>query len=202
MKPPQHATTPSFEANPIEAKEALRNGEEGPLAAYLAGLAEGLSLLAESIHQSEDDQRLLEDEQTPKSGEASEAPLPIELEEEWDASLHQFAKVLREGNDELIALYLREASIVLAGVSRGLQPASGARGWKLEFKRTAKGRPVAQMQKMLKDSAIRTALFMKTLKLKKQEAAIADIKEEKSVSRATQFRAKRAAKKAKSHKKP
>jgi hypothetical protein len=197
MKPPQHATTPSFEANPIEAKEALRNGDEVPIADYLADLSQGLSLLAESIHQSEDDQRPIEEKQPTKK-----ASLPKEDEEDWDASLHQFAKVLREGNDELIALYLREASIVLAGVSRGLQPASGARGWKLEFKRTAKGRPVDQMQKMLKDSAIRTALFMKTLKLKKQEAAIADIKEEKSVSRATQFRAKRAAKKAKSHKKP
>jgi hypothetical protein len=189
MKPPQHATTPSFEANPIEAKEALRNGEEGPLVAYLADLSQGLSLLAESIHQSEDDQRPIEDEQTPKSGEASEAPLTIELEEEWDASLHQFAKVLREGNEELIASYLRDASGIISEVSRTLQPASGTRGWKLEFKRTGRGRPVDQREQLLKESDIYRDVRFKTLKYGKKEAAIAEVMHERRISRATVLRA-------------
>ncbi len=113
MKTPQHAIHAPFPAIPFEAKESLRNGHEGPLAGYLGALAEGLSLLAESIHQSEDDQRPIEEKQAPKSDAPKKASLPKEDEEDWDAYLDQFKKVVREGNEEERIAFLDQFNKVL-----------------------------------------------------------------------------------------
>ena len=196
MKTPQYAASRPIKSTPFEANEALRKGDEMPLEHYLADLAKGLSLLANSKHQPEDDQRPIEEKQAPMSDAPKKASLPKEDEEDWDASLHQFEKVLREGDDELIASYLREASKVISEVSRILRPVKGARDWKLEFRRAAKGRPPAdRMRKFLKQGAITRHLRFATQKYGKKEAAIAAVTSERNISRATVLRAEKEVKK-------
>ena len=196
MKTPLHASPLPFEAVPMEAKEALYNGDEGPLAGYLAGLAEGLSLLAKSIRQSERNERPIEEKQTPNGDAPKKASLPNQHEEEeWDASLDQFERVLKEGDDELIASYLREASDIISEVSRVLRPDKGVRDWKLEFKHARKGRSVDRREQARKRRKILMDVRFKTHKFGKQGAAIADFDGEKGMSRATIFRAKKAGKK-------
>ena len=203
MKPPQHATTPSFEANPIEAKEALNDGNEGPLAHYLSDLAEGLTLLAETTKSGGAKAAVKK-----KKTEALEQE--EEEEEDWDGSLDQFEVALSINQKELIASYLREASKILAQLSRNLDPDIKKKDWMLAFKRTKAGKHADPKKKLFNESDIYSALKRNLKMYDKVEAAIAATESEQGVSRAEVFRVqkkyadriKKAGKKAKSHKKP
>jgi hypothetical protein len=199
MKPPQHATPPSFEANPFEAKEALNNGDEGPLAYYLADLAKGLCLLAETTNSK-----------GAKAAAKGKKSGTLEQVEDWDGSLDQFKVALSINQKELIASYLREASKILAQLSRNLDPDIRTKDWMLAFKRAKAGKPAdTKKKKLFKESDIYSALKRNLKMYDKVEAAIAATKSEEGVTRAEVFRVKKkyddrikkAGKKAKSHKK-
>ena len=184
MKKPKKSTFFQGDQNPFVAEEALRKGEEIPLAYYLADLAQGLSLLANNMHDPATEQSQIKI--TPPDNVAP----ALEYEEEWEASLEQFERAISSNDHGLVTSYLRDASGILNLVARALKAQTGAKHWKLEFKR-GRGRPADdQWEKLQKESAIQTALKFRTKKYGKQEAAIVDIQSEKSVSRATIFRAK------------
>jgi hypothetical protein len=200
MKTPKHATSPSFEATPFEAKEALNDGNEGPLAHYLSDLAEGLTLLAETTNSG-----------GAKAAVKKKKTESLEQEEEdWDGSLDQFEVALSINQKELIASYLREASKILAQLSRNLDPDIRTKDWMLAFKRAKAGKPAdTKKKKLFKESDIYSALKRNLKMYDKVEAAIAATESEQGVSRAEVFRVqkkyedrvKKAGKKAKSHKK-
>jgi hypothetical protein len=199
MKTPKHATSPSFEANPFEAKEALNDGNEGPLAHYLSDLAEGLTLLAETTNSG-----------GAKAAVKKKKTESLEQEEDWDGSLDQFEVALSINQKELIASYLREASKILAQLSRNLDPDIKKKDWMLAFKRTKAGKHADPKKKLFKESDIYSALKRNLKMYDKVEAAIAATESEQGVSRAEVIRVqkkyadriKKAGKKAKSHKKP
>ena len=98
MKAPRTPTS-EFEVSASDAKEALRNGEEQPIAAYLGALAEGLKLIADAFDPSSN--------QVPAQhiGSASqktgERP-SVEKDEDWDGTLSQFEDAVNLGSRPLI----------------------------------------------------------------------------------------------------
>lgn len=194
MKKPQRIPLAQFEATPFDAKEAIRDGEEAPIAEYMRALAEAIDLVASEFGPSAKASRS-------KASRPSNAKRTLTIspsEAEWDASLDQFLGAWRHGSKGSIANYLHEASDVLRQVATTLDPPSESRGWRLTFCRRGRGRRTDKLEQDWKRSGLKMKLMAETRKAGKQESAIAALKKE--ASRATIFRAKQGKKK--SHKKP
>ena len=188
------------EADPFNAMEALRAGEELPLAYFVRDLTEAVVILAELF-----DPRTGAGRQRQFVPRPPHARVPKKVSvtaiEEWESTLPQVKDAIQLRSSAPIGWYLRDVGNVLGLLEIALDPPAGARGWRLKFVRKGRGRR-PDPKRFRRDSAIATEVLFATLASGKQEAEIAEVQAKHGISRSTFFRAKKKNNKArKSHKK-
>ena len=193
------------ETSAADAKEALRQGREPPLAQHLGDMAEGLKILAEMFDPTDDLKPAIQIQQasasSAKTSKANRKSGP-EPTEDWEGNLRQFKLAVASGNAAAIGSYVRDASDVLHRLATTLDPTAGSKGWRLTFVRRGRGKPSDPIKQLLDNSQIARELAFETKRVGKQEAAIQALADNKKGSRAKLFRAKANARpKNKSHKK-
>jgi hypothetical protein len=178
-----------------DAKNAINDQKASPLAHYTRDLAEVLSSLAECFDfddkgQAEWKVRLLP---RVKSRDATKREKTAEVVEEWDGTLSQINDALERRNVEAIGWYLSDAADVLRILAALLDPPQGSKHWRLEFKRTGRGRPRDHvMSRSIKEAERRDALSAATRKAQgKQEAGIALLKGKPGLGRSALIQAKK-----------
>ena len=186
------------DANPWEivafdAKEAMREGHEQPIAIYLEAASAIIKLLA----------ALMDDDTTPETswrlrlvpiGEqppiAPHNPSERIYEEDWEGDPDQLRKAIARGNSQAVGWYLRDLGEVLKGLARCLSPTTQAQDWRLMFRQARRGRRRDAATEDL-HSLIRLRLWLGKQRGIKQEATITELMHEFRVSRATIMRSKR-----------
>jgi hypothetical protein len=196
MTRPYEFKPPPWEIDVFVAKDALRHGQERPLAIYLRDAAKGLRFLAELADPEAEGA-------TPKlelllatNEQAAENEGREDVAEEWGGSLHQLKQALDRGSTQGMGCYLRELSGVLEGLADTLR---GRRERKLRFQRSRAGKPRDPEWQSVR-RAIQTHLWLAKAHGVKQESTISDLKARYGLSRATIMRMNQA-KRPKSQKK-
>ena len=174
-----------WEADPFNAREALREGDTRGVGYFARDLGKALELLGRHCDpKAEQDGR-------PKIS-FGRNPHPKQpagrKEREWEGTLLELQEAIETRNIEAVACYLREAGDFLSSLGTALDPPPRFRGLMLEFRRKGQGRP-SDRWKVITDSAIRQAVTSATQRLGKREAAVAEIAEKFGISRPTIFRA-------------
>jgi len=139
-----------WEANPFSAKEAIRRGDAGPVADYLADASKLLVLLSEWLEAHEE-------QFADRSGDGSSVLPDGAAEEDWEASFEQVRQAIKLGDVSSVASFMRELGSVLQLLQGPLDNEASAAGWLLKFKRR-RGRALDPFQKFKKRREIRRAL--------------------------------------------
>jgi hypothetical protein len=170
------------EADVFEAKKALQTGKEQPVANYLRDLAERLRRRAP--HAGTKVFPLKRRRVAVATGKA----IP------WNHGDLQVEEAFEQGNEELLASFDRDA-VLLEHLAAALDGAPGSWGWRLNFKRSRRGRP-SDVAKVFHHSRISTDLKSEILRAGegkgpgKQDSAIHALKQERGISRSTVMRVK------------
>jgi hypothetical protein len=168
------------EADVFEAKKALQTGKAQPLANYLRDLAERLRRQARPAESMPRKQR--------RVPAATGKTIP------WNDGDLQVEEAIGQGNEELLESLDRDA-VLLEHLAAALDGAPGSWGWRLNFKRSRRGRP-SDVAKVFHDSRISTDLKSEILRAGegkgpgKQDSAIHALKQERGISRSTVMRVK------------
>ncbi len=182
------------DADVFDAKEALASGDAQPVGHHLRDLGEVLNLLADLFNSADTEkgppwqiQLVPRGRQRVRvKGKAARAP----DDSEWEGSLVQIRQAIANGSAEAIGSYLRDAADFLSRLAPALNPAPGSRNWRLKFVREGRGRRSDRTREMLKATSLVTELKFATRDAGKQEAALAEVKAKRGISRATIMRAK------------
>jgi hypothetical protein len=199
------APSPPGEADYFNVKEALNqgSGHEPVVGEYARDLAEVLKLLAGHLDPHDKRKqglqlRFVDPEGKPVCAKRKRTS-PHE-DEEWEGNFRQVQAAIAGANAKALAWYLLEAAEILSATGARLDPPEKHNDWQLAFVRKGRGRR-SDPEKFLNDSGVARKLMMKTIEAGKQEAAIAELEDERKISRATIFRTKKGPSTKKSQKK-
>ena len=189
------------EADPFNAMDALRAGEELPVGYFLRDLTQAVGILANLFDPPKGaGQRLQFFPRAPQVRVPKKVTLTA-IDEEWESTLFQLKRAIHIASTRPIGWFLRDVGTALGLVATALDPPQGARGWRLEFTRQGRGRR-PDPKKFQRDLAIATEILVGTWDTGKQDATIAEMQAKHGISRSTIFRAKKKNNKTrKSHKK-
>jgi len=140
-----------WEANPLSAKNAIAEGEAGPVADYLNDAAKLLVLLSTWLEAHEEQQGAQSNDSAPgsKDGGASE---------DWVASYDQVRRAIEIGDTGSLASFARELGSVLQLLHLRLDKKASAGRWLLTFERMP-GRPLDPFEKARKRRGVGIALM-------------------------------------------
>ncbi len=189
------APPPRGEADAFSAREALDqgSGHEPVLGEYVCDLADVLTLLARHLDPDDKRKKGLRLRFVDRNGRPVSAKKRLASpheDEDWDGSRIQVQEAIENGSANALAWYLSEAAEVLRKLAALLDPPEEHKDWRLELVRKGRGRR-SDPNKVWRDSRIDSDLTMKTIEAGKQEAAVVEVEDERKISRATVFRAKK-----------
>jgi hypothetical protein len=184
--------TQSEPADVYDAIQALRNQESQPIGWFLEDAGPILRKIADLLNPpaGADGKVRLQFSVPP---ETLVADTGEDDEYEWTGSRSQVEEAIGARHAALLGCYLRDLGDFLAQLAPDFAPPEGSRDWRLEFRRTERGRR-ADKTKMFSDSNTLMKVRFDTRTIGKQEAVIEAIKERGAMSRSTFFRKKKSAK--------
>jgi hypothetical protein len=182
-------------ANVLDAKQALRNGEEHPVGWYFEDAGEILRIISDCLDPPNSSQiaRTLQFGTGPSGAAGDSATMSQDDLGEWIGSPAQVQAVIASGSPEPLGWYVRELGDFLGRLASAFNPPKQSRGWRLKFVRKGRGTRSDPMEQMFRDSHFADMLRMATRKAGKQESAIAELKGRPGTSRANLFKRKRRA---------
>lgn len=176
--------------SPADAHEALRLGQEAPLANYLKDLSTGLAMIAELFIGGDEGKPGYTLHPLPenKQGAAQQADAsPPGIEADWEGNSEDLRIALQSGKTRPIGLHLLSAASVVGHLARALQPDRHSKGWRLAFCLAGKGRRPNRNTMRMKYE-IRKALRRAKARGIKQESVIAELQKRYKRSRSTIYR--------------
>jgi len=181
------APAPSFpeEADAFNAMEAMGSGHELPLSQYVGDVGEVLTLLANLIVPRDKEEQGLKLQfvvRGHRPTNAKDKAPNSKQDAEWEGTLLQVKEAIETGKAVAVGWFLCDAADVLNRLSGILAGHTDSEDWRLKFHRKGPGKP-SDPSKFWRDRAIVRELEFETLRLGKQEAAIAQITADRGISR-------------------
>jgi hypothetical protein len=189
------APTPRGEADDFNAREALNqgSGHEPLLGEYVRDLAEVLKVVTRHLDPDDKHTKGLQlrfVDQDHRTVSAKKRRANLHEDEEWEGNFLQVQAAIENGSSKALSWYFHGAAEVLSKLGALLDPPEGHKGWRLELVRKGRGRR-SDPSKFWRDSGIAHDLMMRTISAGKQEAAVVEVEDDRMISRATVFRAKK-----------